>query len=498
MLRSIYGQGHELSHVALDILVPQVLQHASSETLNHALRRLAPNQGDRPPIDDRELEELGVRFLASISHPQNWSIILSLAGENHQTFAHLCVFTGCTGLLAKVVDWGIDLDVQDISGWTALHYAYLHEDWGCVQVLKDAGANEYIMDKLGRIPRMCQHIESEGAGREATSSSMGEDWLDVSRISASPEDFTLHNTRMILPPPRRNPSDITSGVGIDASPMPIPGPPSEGSSNADDESWMQAFNSIQISESPPPLARAPSSITSSSSKRRNRAPRYGWSHPPNPPPSPGLQQNMSSGAPARFYSLPATSSFDDLAPALSMPNAAAHLFPVPKPAVPFPIAEPAMPFPTPEPVLEFPVLEAAVPWLLVPEEINEHANSLGRQLSLQRGSPRVAPSLIPGHHNPAQTPPSHGPHATLSNLPDLPPRSLSPDSIQQPHHRSKSVVSIGYDPLPCLPPPPPQYSSSEGVLPSSPPHLPQYRKTRRRRYGTSSKSCMSPSADQEK
>src|SRR5882757_7435143 len=99
MLRSIYSQGHELSRVAPDVLIPQMLQHASPENLSHVLRRLAQSQDSLPPIDDRELEELGERFLTTICDSRQWSDDLSFVDENHQTIAHLCVLSGYTRLL---------------------------------------------------------------------------------------------------------------------------------------------------------------------------------------------------------------------------------------------------------------------------------------------------------------------------------------------------------------------------------------------------------------
>src|SRR5258708_4613176 len=67
-LRSVFRQGDEPPCVSPDILVPQVLRHASPEALNHALRLLAQNQDGPPSVDPQELEELGVRLLASNSH----------------------------------------------------------------------------------------------------------------------------------------------------------------------------------------------------------------------------------------------------------------------------------------------------------------------------------------------------------------------------------------------------------------------------------------------
>ena len=215
MLRSVYDQVDEPPRVALDVLVPQVLHHASPEAFNRTLRRLAQNQDDHPPIDE---EELGMRFLASISHSQGWSNKLSFADENHQTITHLCVLSGYTRLLTQVINWGIDLDVQDMSGLTALHCAYLREDWDCVRILREAGAGEYIRDNLGRIPReVCQHVGSEGtvyserevAPTPARFPIMGEQvWVGASRFCASQEDLTLLGTHMTSQPPWRSPSDI--------------------------------------------------------------------------------------------------------------------------------------------------------------------------------------------------------------------------------------------------------------------------------------------------
>jgi len=237
MLRSVYGQGDELPRVALNVLVPQVLQHASPEAFNRTLRRLAQNQDDLSPIDE---EELGMRFLASISHSQDWSNELSFSDEKHQTIAHLCVLSGYTRLLTKVVNWGIDLDVQDMSGLTALHCAYLREDWDCVRILRDAGAGEDIRDNLGRIPReVCQRVESEDTARSerevAPTPIVGEQvWLEVSRLCASPEDFTLLGTQTVPQPARRNPSHTRGGIA--ALPISIPGPSSECSFSANDDS----------------------------------------------------------------------------------------------------------------------------------------------------------------------------------------------------------------------------------------------------------------------
>ena len=449
MLRSIYSQGHELSRVALDVLIPQILQHASPEALSHALRRLAQSQDSLPPINDRELEELGVRFLSTISDSRHWSDDLSSVDENRQTIAHLCVLSGYTRLLTKVAEWGIDLDVQDVSGLTALHCAYLREDWDCVRILKEAGANEYIKDNLGRIPRrMCQYVETEGtihSEREEPSTPARfseEEWVDVSsRTSASPENSTLPGTQPRLQLPWQSPSIIkAAGSGIRASSIPIPRPSSESSSIADDASWSTAFSNLQITDSPPPLTRALSVVTSSSSKRSGGDPpvsqygQYRSSHRTYPPSPPKLHRNVSHVESAKHGSLPTTSSF--------YPTPA---FPMPQPAVPsFPVAEPTG----------------------YDEESDDCADTPS-QPSSQRSSPSPVSSSVPSQHTLAPTPLPHASHTTHSTLPAVT-RSIPSQRIQLSHQQSPNTPDTGYNPPPG--PPPRHPVPSQGVVPSSPPH----------------------------
>jgi len=439
MLRSIYSQGHELSRVALDILIPQVLQNASPETLNHALRRLAQSQDNLPLINARELEELGVRFLATISDSPRWSDDLSCVDENRQTIAHLCVLSGYTRLLTKVVDWGIDLDVGDVGGLTALHCAYLREDWDCVRILKEAGANEYIEDNLGRIPRkMCQCVETEGTTHSdmeepstpAKFSSAGEeDWVDCARrASASPEEFTLLGRPH---QPWRSPtiSKATEG-GICASPMPIRGPSSAGSSSAEDD-WQTSFSSLHIAEPPSstspmtraPSTRAPSAITSSSSRRGGGGPQPPQIHPTYP-------WVVPRAASAKHGSLPNISSFN--------PSPA---FPMPRPAVVplFPVAEPSG----------------------YAEESDDSADTPSRRPSPQRSSP--SPVSSPMYRKPTLAPTSL-PHATYTR-PLAIKRSMPSQGTQPSRQPPPSTPGTGYGPP--SGPPPSHSVPSQGVVPRS-------------------------------
>jgi ankyrin repeat protein len=473
MLRSIYSQGHELSRVTLDILIPQVLQHASPETLNQILRRAAQNQESLPPIDDRELEELGMHFLSSISRSPDWSNNLSFADENNQTIAHLCAISGYTRLLTKVVDWGIDLDVRDVSGLTALHCAYLREDWDCVGILKGAGADESIRDNLGRLPReMCQHPEYEGSmfsEREAASSpvqfsSPGEgDWVDLCRVSTSPEDSILLGTRLMPQLPLQSPS----GIKATSSPMPVPRPASEGSFSADDDTWAQAFGNLQISGPPQSSVRPPSN-SSRGRARGGMTPGYGWANSTYPLLSPTLSRNVSSGAAGRLRSLPTTSSFNPM-PAFPMPQPAVLSFPVPEPTV-------------------------------FQEDTDDDTDSPSRQSPSPRcsPSPRIDGPSISRYHTPAQTPSLHVQQVTRANVLAVS-RPRSSQSTPRSHQPSPSGSSPRYGPPPG-PPPTLPLSSSKGGVAGSPQRLSQYEKDEKAamRQQIQEAVKMWPSAEQEK
>ena len=478
MLRSIYSQGHELSRVALDILMPSVLQHATPESLGVALRRVAHSQDSLPPIDERELEDLGVRFLASISDSPHWSNDLSVPDKNGQTIAHLCVLAGYTRLLTKIVDWGIDLDAQDVSGLTALHCAYLREEWDCVRILKEAGASVDIEDDLGRIPRkMCRRVQSEGtvySEREAAStsarfSSAGEDeWVDVSsRLSASPENFTLLGTQSMLQLPRRSASDIKAVRGIRAAPIPVPRPPSEKSSSADDD-WATAFSNLQISDSPPPLTRVPSSMSSSSGRQRGGAPRYGWSQQGYPPPPPVLQRNVSSGVSAKYPPHLGSSSIKR-----------GPTFPMPQPAMPL--------FPVPEPTGH-------------PEDSDDSPNTMSRQSSPQRSSPSSVSSPVPRRQTTPQTTPFHAQHAARSSLLAIPTGPELSHNFQRSHQPSPSASSVRSSARYVPPPGPPPPVSSLSVVSSSPPQLSQLETDEKAAVRDQVREAMRawPTADQEK
>ena len=206
------GQGHHLTPEAWDCMIPQVLQNVSEagrKTLHDATRPNQPtNQFFSLGVD--EMESWTLQFLSSLANSPGWEDTVSLVNEHHQTLAHLAVIFRYTALLKKVAQWGINLDVQDVNGFTALHYAYLCGDLDSVRVLKGYGADEDIQDTLGRRP-LDMYIQStndpgETSPSSACTSSSAQvpsareaEWEMISMASSQPGSFSDRESPMDPP-----------------------------------------------------------------------------------------------------------------------------------------------------------------------------------------------------------------------------------------------------------------------------------------------------------
>jgi len=95
-------------------------------------------------------EGLSIRFLPAYSRATNWKKTVSLQNEYGQTMAHIAVMLGSLQLLHSLVDWGIDINLTDLKGSTALHYAFLCNESACAVFLIRSGADELALDELGR------------------------------------------------------------------------------------------------------------------------------------------------------------------------------------------------------------------------------------------------------------------------------------------------------------------------------------------------------------
>ena len=105
------------------------------------------------PSQVEQMDSSLLEGLLSLRAEPNFDDIVSTRSDSNQTLAHMSVLYSNMSLLKQLVEWRIDLSVADISGLTALHYAYQKEDRESIRILLRGGASTAIADKLGRFPR---------------------------------------------------------------------------------------------------------------------------------------------------------------------------------------------------------------------------------------------------------------------------------------------------------------------------------------------------------
>src|SRR5258706_1503275 len=221
-------------------MIPHFLQNVSPAGREFLYRAIQPDQPTSQffSIGEGELEGWTLRFLASLADTPSWENIVSLVNGHHQTLAHLSVLFRYTALLKQVAQWGIDVDVQDVNGFTALHCAYLCGDLVSVGVLKGYGAYEDIQDDLGRRPLDMYILSTSDLGRgspssERTSSSAQrpttgeEDWEGVSMASSQRGSPSNLETAMDLPASRAQPlhtRELTTSSSVIPASLSMPSP----------------------------------------------------------------------------------------------------------------------------------------------------------------------------------------------------------------------------------------------------------------------------------
>jgi len=78
--------------------------------------------------------------------------LLATVNEQGQTLLHLAIHLRYRELAQRLIHWGIDLNVRDVNGFTALHTGYLCDDPRVVGFLEAAGVTQFVLDELGRSP----------------------------------------------------------------------------------------------------------------------------------------------------------------------------------------------------------------------------------------------------------------------------------------------------------------------------------------------------------
>jgi len=265
LLRVMAGQEHDVTSKTWDFMIPHVLQNVSltgREFLHHATQPAQPTN-QFSSIDAGELEGWTLRFLDSLADKPSWEDTVSLVNAHHQTLAHLAVLFRYTALLKKVAQWGIDVDVQDVNGFTALHCAYLCGDLDSVGILKGYGADEDIQDNLGRRPLDMYISSMNDPGRgspssDRTSSSVqrpsasSKDWERVLMASSQPSSFSGHGTTIDFPASKHQSLHTReSTTNLSVTPASI-STPSHTDSNwflTDDRETIERLSGLNLSDS---------------------------------------------------------------------------------------------------------------------------------------------------------------------------------------------------------------------------------------------------------
>ena len=138
-------------------------------------------------------------------------------------------------LLQKVAQWGIDVGVQNVNGFTALYCAYLRGDLDAVRVLKGYGADEDIGDNLGRQPvhmytQITSNLGKSSPSSDRTSSlvQMSSAWEEQWEASMTPFQSAHSSDNETMTDPldnRREPlhtCESTTSARVMAASMAVP------------------------------------------------------------------------------------------------------------------------------------------------------------------------------------------------------------------------------------------------------------------------------------
>ena len=97
-------------------------------------------------------ESAFIDVLAAFKSLPDFEQRLSMVNIYRQSLLHLAVHLRYRELVQKLVDWGVDLNIKDMNGFTALHTAYLCGDLSITRMLEQHGTIQLSLDILGRPP----------------------------------------------------------------------------------------------------------------------------------------------------------------------------------------------------------------------------------------------------------------------------------------------------------------------------------------------------------
>ena len=122
-----------------------------------------PNRGTQEPttqLHSRPInseasalpESAFLEILSTLKSLPDFQQRLSRVNEHHQSLLHMAIHLRYRELVHRLVDWGIDLNIKDVNGFTALHIAYLCGDASITYTLERHNAVQLSLDVLGRPP----------------------------------------------------------------------------------------------------------------------------------------------------------------------------------------------------------------------------------------------------------------------------------------------------------------------------------------------------------
>ena len=108
--------------------------------------------------DGEQFQKLILNFLMVLdvdvgdATVRSTSSVISHQTNSGQTLLHLACFLNYSDLVSFLIFLGIDMDTRDRNGCTALHFAALGGSKECARLLLIAGADEEIVNVLGKTP----------------------------------------------------------------------------------------------------------------------------------------------------------------------------------------------------------------------------------------------------------------------------------------------------------------------------------------------------------
>ena len=97
-------------------------------------------------------ESAFIEVLDAFKHLPDFEQRLSTVNIYRQSLLHLAVHLRYRELVQRLVDWGIDINIKDMNGFTALHTAYLCGDPSITRALEQLSVIQLSLDVLGRPP----------------------------------------------------------------------------------------------------------------------------------------------------------------------------------------------------------------------------------------------------------------------------------------------------------------------------------------------------------